>query len=400
MSTSKSSLYQAFCLDGLFLRKIEVHETTIDLHVHSPRNSIICHRCGKTTKRVHKRVSRTLKHTRCDEKIVRLMLTVRDFRCKNCGRFREQIPGIDRRHTTSHYRKQLIPKARDRSFSSVAREGDVSASSFIRATTELMQSSQPSWPNNLFALGLDEHSFSGHDMMTTITNITDHKLLKILPDDKQITIARFLKTIPEPVKKNLFCVCTDMRQGFRSVVERCLPGIPLVVDKFHLIQHLNWHIGQLRSVYTSSKFPIKKKLLEKNKEDLTDYERAVLKIVFKRFPSLEEFWKMKEIVRKIYQTKNPETARRRFQDLLNGLEFDHRPRWQTLYKTLKRWQEPILNYFTYRVTNAYTEGVHTRIKLLKRISYGFRNKDNYITKMMLAFIPFVQLVSFMKHHLV
>ncbi len=35
-----------------------------------------------------------------------------------------------------------------------------------------------------------------------------------------------------------------------------------------------------------------------------------------------------------------------------------------------------------------TEGINTKLKLIKRISYGFRNKGVFIRKAMLAFLPF------------
>ncbi|RDV79749.1 transposase, partial [Ammonifex thiophilus] len=56
-------------------------------------------------------------------------------------------------------------------------------------------------------------------------------------------------------------------------------------------------------------------------------------------------------------------------------------------RTLRSWREEILAYHNWRVTNGYTEGVHTKIKLLKRISYGFRNRGVYVRKMLLAFLP-------------
>lgn len=400
MFNTKSTLTSLFCLRGLFIGSVEVKEETIEVFVRSPRHFAMCPSCGDSSKRIHKRNKRVVKHMLCDGKVVLLKLTVRTFLCISCGTFREDIPGVSRKKTTEHYRQMMIPKVKDRSFTSVAKEYFVSSSTLERATTDLMQQTTVPWPEDPFALGIDEHSFSGRDMMTTLTDLTGHRLLEILKDDGQTTIARFLRNIPESVRKQIICVCMDMRFGFRSIVEKELPNIPLVVDKFHLIQQFNWHMGELRQAFTERTFSIPKKLLEKNREDLTEEEHAKLKIIFKRYPPLKEFWVMKELMRKIYRLKNPEVAKRQFQDLLNGLEFDHRLRWQQLYKTLLRWKEPILNYFTFKVTNAYTEGVHTRIKLLKRISYGFRNKTNYIAKMTLAFLPFIELISMLKHHLV
>lgn len=53
----------------------------------------------------------------------------------------------------------------------------------------------------------------------------------------------------------------------------------------------------------------------------------------------------------------------------------------------------MLAYHTWWTTNGYTEGVHTKIKLLKRISYGFKNREVYVRKMFLAFVPLAQLTA-------
>ncbi|MGO0121623.1 transposase [Desulfothermobacter acidiphilus] len=53
----------------------------------------------------------------------------------------------------------------------------------------------------------------------------------------------------------------------------------------------------------------------------------------------------------------------------------------------------MLAYHNWRVTNGYTEGVHTKIKLPKRISYGFRNRGVYVRKTLLAFLPLAWLIS-------
>ena len=66
-------------------------------------------------------------------------------------------------------------------------------------------------------------------------------------------------------------------------------------------------------------------------------------------------------------------------------------------KTLKHWGSYILNYFDRKTTNAYTEGSHTKIKMIKRLSFGFKNIDIYIRKMMIAFIPIAYLGGIIWH---
>ena len=61
---------------------------------------------------------------------------------------------------------------------------------------------------------------------------------------------------------------------------------------------------------------------------------------------------------------------------------------------LSNWQNEILNFFETHITNAYTEGVNTKLKLIKRTGFGFKNKEVYIKKALLAFTPFLILPHF------
>lgn len=379
---------------------MEVLDNQIELFVHSPRKTAICPKCQKSSRRVHKCISRSIKHMLHDDKLVLLKLSIRDFRCSTCGLFREQIPGIDRRQTTQHFRESMVPKVKDRSFSSVGKEYNISSFTVSRATNQLIERVAISWPDNPFALGLDGHSFSGHDMVTTVTDISNHNLLTILPDDKQITVRTFLRKTPINIRRNIICVCIDMDQALRGAIEKEMPGTPIVIDKFHVIQFLNQHLDAVRRLWSTKKHPLPKKLIEKNKEELSPPEKKRLEKIFKLYPTIAEIWRLKEIIRRMYRAKNKKQAEQIYLSVLDGLRGDGRARWDELFRTLKRWRDYILNYFIFNVTNAYTEGVHTRIKLLKRISYGFRNKANYIAKMSIAFIPPAVLLEAIQHHLV
>jgi len=57
---------------------------------------------------------------------------------------------------------------------------------------------------------------------------------------------------------------------------------------------------------------------------------------------------------------------------------------RALRSTGKR--KTILNYFHERTTDGFTEGCHTKIKMLKGVSYGLRNVDVYWRRMLLKFV--------------
>jgi len=378
----------------MLLDRCEPSDDRIDLYVRSPRTCARCPHCGISTGKAHRSAQRTIKHMLCDGKVAYLKLTVRNFRCRACPHvFREPIPGIDRRRTSLHFRQFVLPKIRDRSFCSVAREHGLSASSLIRSAAGCAREIGVQWPQASFAMGIDEHSFSGRDLVITITDITHHRLLAILPNDRKATLEHFLETMPNTAKKRITAICIDMNSGYLDAARNSLSDAPVVIDKFHVIQYFNIQLEQLRQLYTTSRYPLPKKLLERSKEDLGREDQRRLDVMFRAYPVIEDMWRLKEWFRALYRLTSMAQARRRYDAVLAGLSHETRPRWQVVHRTLKRWQEHILNYFDHRITNAYTEGVHTRIKLLKRISYDFRNKQNYIAKMTLAFLPLTVLLD-------
>jgi transposase len=48
------------------------------------------------------------------------------------------------------------------------------------------------------------------------------------------------------------------------------------------------------------------------------------------------------------------------------------------------WQEEILNYFTYRVTQGFVEGKNNLAKAFERRAFGYRNVDNLSRHLRLA----------------
>lgn len=99
------------------------------------------------------------------------------------------------------------------------------------------------------------------------------------------------------------------------------------------------------------------------------------------------FYWAKERLRELYREPHREQAAKRLDNIILNLEAGDDAELVRWGRTLRRWREPILNHFENRTTNGFTEGCHTKIKMLKRISYGLRNVDVYAKKMLLAFLP-------------
>jgi transposase len=50
---------------------------------------------------------------------------------------------------------------------------------------------------------------------------------------------------------------------------------------------------------------------------------------------------------------------------------------KTFGQTLKSWIEPIVRMWRFSKNNGITEGFHTKMEMISRRAYGFRNFKNY-----------------------
>lgn len=75
-----------FNLQGLLMGKIDFDDENneIIVHVRNPRLYVKCPNCGKSTKRIHQKYSRLVKHGTSDGRIVILELIIRRFKCHHC----------------------------------------------------------------------------------------------------------------------------------------------------------------------------------------------------------------------------------------------------------------------------------------------------------------------------
>lgn len=402
----KKDINKVFNLQGFLCDSIwnDDKNQIVFIKVRGPRKFVSCPNCSSSIKNVHQIKYREVKHGLVDLKIVILVVKTRRFKCKHCGKvFTEQLPGISRQKTSFNFRLQLFEWLKTNSFRWVSQKFNIAPSTLVRYLLEFNKDiGNIDWERgNIRKLGIDEHSFRGRRMVITITDLKNKKLLTILKGDDQKTLEKFFKKIPEKYRLNIDEVCTDLRESYGVVIKKYLPNAIYTADRYHVETLARVMVDEIRRIIQEERPGRKmntKKLLWRNKYDLDANELRKLEIIFekyKNYPVLKQSWLIKEKIVQMYQIKNQEEAERKFNEIIMLLETtDYSGYLSTFRRTFKRWRVPILNYFKNRTTNGFTEGCHTKIKMIKRVSYGFRNINNYIAKITLAFLPFALVVSY------
>ena len=242
-----------FNLQGLLVDKVDCLNDEIVVHCRSPRIYCHCPVCDNSTKRIHQYHQRRIKHDRLSEKQIILNLRVRRFKCKSCGKvFTENIDGIDRKKASSNFRAEVLSWLQRNSFRYISQRFDVSSSTLNRYVLAISDCWLIDWHKiKVNKLGIDEHSFKGNNLVITITDISNHKLLAILKTDRQRALIEFLNSIPKDAKDRIEEVCIDLRSSYKSVAGKLMPKADIVADRFHVETLANRMVDSIRSVIQS-----------------------------------------------------------------------------------------------------------------------------------------------------
>ncbi len=391
-------------LQGLVIVSLVNHFESVYLYALPRRKTGTCPTCGKRSSHIHGyRPPQIVKHILVGGKQLYLVLHKRRFFCRRCQvAFVEQLSGLSKwsRHTNL-LADEILARLRETSFAGVSRTTNLSYRVQAQTLLTRVNPSTPKWEeiNKPFVMGLDEQSFSGSEMISTITNLTHHKLLAVLPDDHKLTLTRFYESIPEKKVALIKAICTDMRVTYdtaRAGIPR-LMNIPLVIDKYHLIADANKRVSAERliveEVVLKNKHQLPRKLFLKGKEHLSEEEQKKLKLLLTKYPDLSVYYFIKEGLRELYTKADKESATKFLDNLIRLMYHQREKGCSDWAKTLERHHDAILNYFDFHITNAYTEGVHTKMKLIKRQGFGYRNKEIYLRKLVLGFLPLAALIS-------
>ena len=395
-----TSLASLLGLSKFKILKIEEYPQKILIHIKPRRKTAVCPCCGIGRSKVHQNLpSQVKKHISIGARQTHLVVYKRRFYCHKCQKtYNEQLDMVNKhqRHTNL-LEDEVIRQLKEMSFEATKRTTGIHYQKQVQILKKTMKPFEANWNRERrmksFSLGMDGHSFSKHDMVLTVTNLNIPRVISILHTDSKNDIDKFLNNIPKNIKQKINAVCIDMSAGYRSSIEKHLSSSKIVIDKFHIIQDANSRIDQERVIInemTGTDAP--KKLFLINKENLTERQQKLIDKWFKKIPDLKTLWSYKEDIRQMYASDDYQQAKRRLDTIISGLYKQQSKVTSDWAKTLERWYEPILNYFDYMITNGYTEGMHTKFKLLKRVGFGFKNKDVYIRKMALGCLPLALLL--------
>jgi transposase len=375
---------------------------SIEVHVRAKQGSAVCPKCGQESSKVHDTRKRIKRDIRLGAYQVYLVIHKRRFGCATCGKpFTESDCACGRyQRTTQRFRDHIAKQACQRPLTHVAQEVQVGPRfvhgclyGWIQKKLEkkgrtLDEQTKLPTPQ---ILGIDEFALrKGHHYDTILCDLESRDVLEVGDGRKKEEVVKLLERLnnPDAVK----AVSMDMSASFRPAVQEALPKAQIVVDHFHVIQHVMKAFRKVLSSWAHRKEGIvllhrKQYLFLKAKEDLTEQETQERERIGARLPLLEKAWQLKEALRAWYATATVADAAERLDAWIKHVQQEGPDALQKALSPFKNWRQEILAFFEYLpilVSNGFVEGKNNRTKAIMRQAYGYRNRYNLRMRILLG----------------
>lgn len=349
---------------------------------------VACPQCGSQHLRTKDRLVRKLRHESIGTKNTWLYLTVRKYRCERCRRhFRSRVPGLlPYRRSTEMFRKEIFMDHRDGiSQQQLRRTRQIGSATVERWFHDHLELKEKMFSDRKCptVLGIDEHFFTKKQgYATTFCDLRRHRIFEVAKGRSEASLHSALMRMKG--RERVQVVCIDLSSSYRSLVRKYFPNALIVSDRFHVVRTVIRHFLDTWKLLD----PVGRKnrgllsLMRRKSSNLHPDQRARLERYFEQNPTLRIIYEAKEELCELLNQKHrtqkdcrPLISRLLYWiDQLRNSPFES---LRTLGSTLSSWRDEIARMWRFTRNNGITEGFHTKMELIQRRAYGFRNFDNY-----------------------
>lgn len=384
---STSLLYHAFGIRGYTYRKTAYRGGEIHLTVEQSRETLRCSACG--SRRVVRKGGRErrFRGLPIGRRPVWIRLQVPRLGCKACGTVRQvEIPFAPGQHRyTKRFARYVLDLARSMTMWDVARHLGVSwglVKEILKA--ELLRRFARPRLRNLRWIAIDEISIErGQRYLTVVLDLESGAVVFVGEGRGADALDPFWRRVRR-ARARIEAVATDMSQAYINAVRAHLPEATLVFDHFHVVKLMNDKLSDLRrelqrDAEAKAKTVLKgtRWLLLKHPEKLdpASNEAERLEKALELNAPLAVAYYLKEDLRQFWQQPSQEAARRHLEAWITRARATGIRQLKQMANTLSLHRHGLLAYYDVPITTGPLEGTNTKIQLLKRQAYGYRDRE-------------------------
>jgi transposase len=390
---STSLLYHAWGLRGYRLEATEFVEGTTVFRLRHDADTLCCSHCGGRMIIRAGVVVRRFKTLPIGGRPVWLELPVQRLWCAGCGKTRQVKLAFadDRRSYTHSFERYALELGRHMTIQDVARHLEVSWDVIkdIQKRYLLRHFARPRL-KGLRKIAIDEISIGrGQRYLTVVLDLESGAVVFVGDGKGTASLEPFWKRLRSSGAK-VRAVATDMSPSYILAVHDNLPKAVHVFDRFHVMKLFNEQLADLRrEVQRSIEDVEQRKLLKgtlwlllKNPENLdpTKNESQRLQDALRINHPLATAYSMKEDLRLLWEHVLKGSAARFLDDWIARANGSGIRMLQKFARTLLIHRTGLLNWYDYPISTGPLEGTNTKIRVLQRQAYGFRDTEFFKLK--------------------
>jgi len=254
-------------------------------------------------------------------------------------------------------------------------------------------------------MGVDEiHMGKKDKFITVVSNLQTGDPLWFGRERKRETLDEFFRTeLRSSQRKNIEAACVDMWQPFTDSIAEWAPGCRIIYDKFHILQHANQAVTEVRRAEFFRKgggmreiVKGKSWLLLTRWVNLDGKKKQLLNELFKLNRRVMKAYLLKEALEHLWDYKYERAAVRYLQAWVDQLRWQRLLPFQKLANMLVSHLDGILNYCRTKVRFGVVEAINGNIRMLINRGRGYKNLRYLLLKAQRMVATKTELVAFRK----
>jgi transposase len=262
----------------------------------------------------------------------------------------------------------------------------------------------------LSRIGIDEISYKrNHKYLTIVVDHDTGRLVWAAPGRDIATLQRFFDALGERRCAQITHVSADAAEWIAKAVAANCPQAVRCADPFHVVQWATEALDEVRRrvwnearntaggsrltgtsrrrirLATGDAKHLKRArwVLWKNPEDLTGRQREKLEWIARTHPHLYRAYLLKEGLRLVFRL-NGEAGKEALERWIEWARRSRMPEFVSLQRKIGRHLTSIHATLDHGLSNGLIESTNTKVRLLTRVAFGFKNPHALIALAMLS----------------
>lgn len=367
---------------------------------------LVCSGCGRRVGAIHEICEREVRDLPVFQFRTTVILELYRLRCPDCGPKIERVEQLPSKAPFSKRFEEEVGRACEGAAARQVAPRFGLAESTVRAIDlrYLGRWEAARRKPALKQMGVDEiYLGKKQKFLTVVSNLETAEPLWFGPERKQDTLDEFFRSqLTARQRTGIEAACVDMWKPFRLSIEHWAPKCRIIYDKFHILQHANAAIDEVRRAEFFRQG--KKRSLMKGKRwllltrwvNLSSRKKQELNELFALNRKLLKAYLLKESLERLWTYFYEGAMLRYLKQWLDQLRWQRLEAFQKLGLMLVDHVDGILNYCRIKVRMGVVEAVNGNIKTLLRRGRGYQNLRYLLLKAQRMAATKTELVVFRK----